>query len=324
MRGPRSADRSDTAADLPMSKKVGTRPGLGLLGVPSSAGSHNSGQEKAPSALRAAGLVEQLEARGAHVCDYGDLPVHRHRPAPRVNGVRDLRRVCEVINETAARVERIRAADRTPLVLGGDCTTTLGVLAGLAGHKETGLVYVDGDSDLNTPEGSGSGVLDTMGMTHLLGNGAPELAQIGPRFPLVRPEHVVLYGFDPGELNTAQWTSLCTQQLRAFPAPAVRQNPLATAAEACAHLESRVVSVLIHLDVDVLDTGAFPLANYPHFAGLSLPQLQQALSRLCASPTFGGLVLTEINPDHDPDTNLTHQVVEMLAQALAPTLPTDD
>ena len=38
-----------------------TRQRIGLIGVPSSAGAHWPGQEKAPGALREAGLVERLE-----------------------------------------------------------------------------------------------------------------------------------------------------------------------------------------------------------------------------------------------------------------------
>ena len=55
---------------------------LGLLGVPSSAAAHGPGQEKAPAALRRAGLPERLVAAGVHVVDYGDLPVVRWRPDP--------------------------------------------------------------------------------------------------------------------------------------------------------------------------------------------------------------------------------------------------
>ncbi len=40
---------------------------LGLIGVPSSAGAHWPGQEKAPRALREAGLVERLESLGLEV-----------------------------------------------------------------------------------------------------------------------------------------------------------------------------------------------------------------------------------------------------------------
>ena len=48
---------------------------FGLLGVPSSAAAHGPGQEKAPAALRRAGLPERLSAAGVPVADYGDLPV---------------------------------------------------------------------------------------------------------------------------------------------------------------------------------------------------------------------------------------------------------
>src|ERR1700757_3566582 len=93
-----------------------------------------------------------------------------------------------------------RGPGRLPLVLGGDCTITLGALDGFG---EGGLVYFDGDADLTTPERSGSAVADTMGMTHMLGGGSPRLARLGSRYPLLRPGQVVLFGFDPAELDTA-------------------------------------------------------------------------------------------------------------------------
>jgi len=45
-----------------------------MIGVPSSAGAHHAGQERAPDALRAAGLVERLNAAGESVLDVGNLP----------------------------------------------------------------------------------------------------------------------------------------------------------------------------------------------------------------------------------------------------------
>ena len=53
---------------------------VGLIGVPSSAGAHWPGQEKAPRALRDAGLVERLESAGCAVVDRGDMPRVRFRP----------------------------------------------------------------------------------------------------------------------------------------------------------------------------------------------------------------------------------------------------
>jgi len=48
--------------------------------VPTSAGSHNPGQEKAPAAWRAAGLIGELQAAGLDVEDRGDLEATPYRP----------------------------------------------------------------------------------------------------------------------------------------------------------------------------------------------------------------------------------------------------
>ncbi len=304
-------------------RAVDPRP-LGVLGVPTSAGSHNGGQEKAPAALRSAGLVEALAAYGADVKDFGDLPTERHRPVPRKEGVRDLDRVMAVARRAAARVAEIGAEGRVPLVLGGDCTITLGVVAGLAASRDVGLVYLDGDADLNTPTTSGSGVLDTMGMTHLLGDGLPALAGLGPRRPLLGSEQVVLFGFDPGELDAGQWQRLAARRLHAMPAPVMRHDPSGMAEAALALLENSVEAVLVHFDVDVLDTGAFPLANFPHFAGLTVDQVAACLARFCTGPQFAGLVVTEVNPDHDTDGALLATLVETLARAITSVPPARD
>lgn len=293
---------------------------IGLLGVPTTAGSHHPGQEKAPDALRAAGLVESLRATGRQVRDFGNVPVQRHRPSARVDGVRDLARVVEVVAQTADQVATIQAEGFVPLVLGGDCTITLGVVAGLTRARnadEVGLVYVDGDADLNTPATSDSGVLDTMGVTHLLGDGLEPLAGVGAHHPLLGPESIELFGFDPGELDTQQWTKLVSLGLHATPAPAVREDPRGRAVAALSRLEAKVDTVLVHLDVDVLDSGLVPLGNFPHFAGLTVPEVAQCLSVFCSSDAFAGLVLTEVNPDHDPDGLLLPILTRTLSEALA-------
>src|ERR1700735_4098511 len=129
-----------------------------MIGVPASAGAHYAGQDRAPDALRAAGLAERLAAAGETVQDAGNLPGatvagdHDHR------GARTLAAVAQVAREVAGA---IATADdgRLPLVVGGDCTITLGVIAGLRQrHPDVGLVYVGGDRDGSVPGGGGAGV----------------------------------------------------------------------------------------------------------------------------------------------------------------------
>jgi arginase len=288
---------------------------ISVLGVPTSAGSHNPGQELAPAAWREAGLLGQLRAAGLDVEDRGDLPAAPFRPVSPVGGLRDADRVAAIARQVAAEVAAIRQAGRLPLVLGGDCTITLGALDG---SGPGGLVYFDGDADLSTPERSGSAVADTMGMTHMLGGGSPRLARLGSRFPLLRPEQVVLFGFDPAELDTFQWTELASRHLYAAPAPAVRADPAGEARRALAYLDRRCGSYLVHFDVDVLHTGAFPLANFPHFAGLSLDEAGACLDVFAGGEKFGGLVITEVNPGNDPSGELLRTLAARVTRALVP------
>jgi arginase len=103
-----------------------------------------------------------------------------------------------VAARVAGRVAQTVAAGRGPLLLGGDCTITLGVVAGLLRHHpDVGLLYFDGDVDLSTPAATQSGILDAMGVAHLLGDGAPALARVGPRHPMLPAERLLLFGFDP-------------------------------------------------------------------------------------------------------------------------------
>jgi arginase len=62
---------------------------IGLIGVPSSAGAHGVGQEKAPQALRRAGLVTGMESSGIEVVDFGDLPLALYQPRSAGSGEKE-------------------------------------------------------------------------------------------------------------------------------------------------------------------------------------------------------------------------------------------
>jgi arginase len=64
-----------------------------------------------------------------------------------------------------------------------------------------------------------------------------------------------------------------------------------------------------------------PLANFPHFAGLTLDQVRVCLNEFTSGENFGGLVITEVNPDHDPDGQLLKALVAVVAGALAAEVP---
>ena len=294
---------------------------FGLLGVPSSAGAHWPGQEKSPAALRQASLVQQLTEHGVDLHDYGDLPVSRMTPDRR--HPQNLDKVVSIAEQVAANTQTILAGGHIPLIIGGDCTIALGVLSGfLATGHDPGLMYVDGGVDLYTPDDNPTGILDSMGIAHMLGEPSTQnaLGNIGPRHPLMQGSAIVLFGHGPEPRDESRPRVLATKKrMGSFPASAVRENAVDCARRALDILEARRGPFVIHFDVDVIDFVDAPLSDVPLINdGISFADAFLSLSTFISSPYFRGLTVTELNPDHGAEDGSTLvRFVDALALAVA-------
>ena len=292
---------------------------LGLIGVPSSAGAHGPGQEKAPAALRQAGLLGALRETGIEVEDLGDLPVARFAPDAGHSKQQSLAGVIAVDLQVVDAVDAAVERGTIPLVLGGDCSITLGVIAGLLRRQpDLGLIYFDGDADLTTPETTHSGIVDSMVLAHLLGDGAADLARIGPRYPLLPQDRVALFGFHPFEVEPTELRRLEGSSMLRYPVTSMDGHPAELAADARARLEARAAAIAVHFDVDVMDSAEIPLADWPHYDALEFGEAMRCLTVFVSSPKLAALVVTEINPDHDPDGLLIRRFIDGFADALQP------
>lgn len=290
-----------------------------MIGVPTSAGAHHAGQDLAPAALRAAGLAARLVQAGVHVTDAGDLPGAVFASDPAAAAGRNLDAVVRVAAEVADAVADVVASGRWPLLLGGDCTITIGAVAGFRrAAPDTGLVYLDGDADLGVPGDGGSGIFDSMGVTHLLGGGAPELAGLAGPPPLLTPDRLAIIGSDPRETSPAGRDYLHDLKVTFIEAPTFALDPAAAGREAMAAIAAESRRVLVHFDIDVVDSADLPLGNFPHYgSGVRLDDALACLAAMHAGKSFSGLVLTEINPTHDPAGTELDRLVAGLVSVLA-------
>ena len=298
-------------------------PGVTVVGVPTSAGAHHAGQDAAPGALRAAGLVDRMSAAGADVQDDGDLAGEVFTVDHANPGHRSLAAVVRVARIVADATEQVLRSGRIPLLIGGDCTITLGVVAGVRRiYPDTALAYFDGDADLATPTTTSGGILDAMGVAHLLGIADTDLARLDGPAPMLADDHLVLLGYDPGDPG-----SFNADILAAHPGVvhhayhALRQAPEELAAEAVRTLASRSSALIVHFDVDAVDSGDLPLGNFPHYGtGVSLTDATTVLQTLCSSPKLAAIVLTEVNPSYDPSGQQLDRYVDAVATAITTAL----
>jgi arginase len=292
---------------------------LNLLGVPSSAGAYAPGQEMAPGALRNAGLARELQSRGISVNDLGDLPIARWQADRDHPHAMNADMVVKTARATAKQVRSIVDSHSLTLVLGGDCTIEIGVAAGFASRdKRTALIYMDLDSDLNTPNSTTDGALDWMGVAHLLDleDCIGELAGIGDRRPLMKAAEICLFGCR--NITPFEKQVIASRGIKTIPYEAVVDNVRRAAAEAIAW-SGAFDRVLVHFDVDIIDFADFPIAeNTRRHYGMRFEVAMEALEAILKARNIAACTVTEINPLHcDQEQALLRRFAVRLAQAIA-------
>jgi arginase len=289
---------------------------IAVIGAPTSAGAFAPGQEDAPGALRAAGLVDALGAR-----DRGDTPRFRWRVDRDHRRAMNADAVVDGVRAVAAKVEDALRAGDVPLVLGGDCTVGVGTVAGaVAAGAEPRLVYLDLHPDLNTPGSVPDGALDWMGVAHMLDvdRADERLAAAGPRRPLLADEDLVLLGTGPDQCTAAERQAIAARDLRPIGVDALRADPPAAARAALERATAGDRRFLVHFDVDVIDFSDVPLSeNTGRGIGVGFDAALTALGVLAAHEALLGLTVTELNPHHGAQDGAD---VARLARALADAL----
>ena len=278
---------------------------LAIIDAPLDCSGAGRGEEHAPAALRAAGLVERLGARDAGEAD-ARIRGTRRDPETGVIGADDVRRASMAIT---SRVRELIATRECPLVLGGDCTLLLGVFQALP--RGSGLWFVDGHADFFDGESSPTGEAADMELAILTGHGPPGL--LDGDGPLLQPADVVLLGHRPDELHAdvAGENARLDPAIRALTAPELRERGAArVGADAAAWLSER--PAWLHIDLDVLDEAVLPAVSYPQSLGLDWDELVTLVRPLVAAPNLLGVSVADFNPDKDPDGTHAARVVDAL------------
>ena len=294
------------------------------MGVPSSAASYAAGQDLAPAALRSAGLPAKLIAAGLEVRDEGDLPVQVWKPDREHPLAQNAGQATEALRQLADRLGPVLARGDLALVLGGNCTIALGVVAALRRLEAgaPGLLYVDRHYDINTPDSTTDGALDWMGLAHALA--LPGCVDIltdafGSR-PLLEPSQVAWLGVQPERATDWEREQAARLGLQVATGEALAADPAGAAAAALDRLPAGPLAV--HIDVDVLDFTDTPLAEDTggRNTGPTLGQAEQALTLAARDPRVRALSIGELNPTRgagDPDA--LSRFVDSIARILAVT-----
>jgi arginase len=281
------------------------------------------GQEKSPRALRDAGLLDALTSAGVEVVDHGDLPVCRWVPDRTNPRAQNVEAVIEDVAGVRDRIGHVVTAGERHLVLGGNCSIEIGVVAGYlsAGIGRIGVLYADLHTDLNTPETTDEGALDWMVTAHLLDvpGVVDALASVGPRRPLLQPGDLAYWGVNLKGITAGERAAVADLGLRVVDTADAIADPAGSMSSILDGWAEGYDAVLVHLDVDLINFMDLPLSEeITRVGGMPLAAVAGGVRTALGVGNAAGLTVTEANPDHDPDGSAVKDLVATITTVLAP------
>lgn len=291
-----------------------------IIGVPMDLGSGRRGVDMGPSAIRIAGLGEELRSLGHKVIDEGDLDIGTMEEL-KVGSTRAryLSAITRTNRQLADKVFRVMRRGEFPLVLGGDHSIAAGTVSGIASwararRRKVGLLWIDAHSDINTPRTSPSGNVHGMPLAALLGLGVPPLDAIGGRFRKVDPDNVALIGIrsvDAGEREHLRRLGIHVYTM----ADIDRHGIHIVMEKALANVTKDTHYVHVSLDLDAVDPALAPGVGTPVKGGLDYREAQLLMESLWAAGVMTSLEIVEVNPILDDRNSSAKFAVELVQSA---------
>jgi arginase len=186
-------------------------------------------------------------------------------------------------------------------VQAGDCTASIGVVAGLqARGVDPAVVWLDAHGDFNTWETTPSGFLGGMPLAMLAGLGEQTIVEAAGQRPIAS-NRLLLVGardLDPGEeanLERARVRQVAVEEL----------TPAALPEGA----------LYLHLDTDVVRLEEMPAVNYPAPGGPGADAVRAALEAVVATGRVAAISYTGWDPNL-PGAELSAATARRMLQGL--------
>jgi len=282
-----------------------------IIGVPIDLGQNKRGVDMGPAALRYAGLAARISELGCQVHDSGNIEVPIRGTVPdeeQLHFLPSIRTTCQAVYAAGrSAVEE----GQTPIFIGGDHTLAIGSIGGCTHREPAGLIWIDAHGDFNTPQTTITNNIHGMTLAVLMGDGYPELVDVGRPGPKLVAEDVVMIGIrdlDPGERVRVKESGITVYTMRDID----ERGMAAIIREALERLEHRQ-RLHVSLDMDALDPQAGPGVGTLSPGGITCREAQLLMEIIADSARCSALDIVEINPIFDHHNQTARLAVELTA-----------
>ena len=276
---------------------------LKIISAPSILGLKPTGVERLPESLLSHGLRENLRVRHPVV----NIPVDNSQ----YNFSRNNAANC--LNPSAIRefsvalgknVNDVMDQGYCPLVLGGDCSIIIGILAALKSRGTYGLVFCDAHADFYEPEKSITGEVADMDLAIVTGRGPEELTNIHNAHPYICDNHVIHIGQrDWNETKKYGSQDIKGTAIMSFDFETIQRTGIRSILEKVEHAITNleVDGFWLHFDTDVISDEENPAVDYRLAGGIPSAQCEILLKGLLSTNKIVGMTITIFNPQLDDE-----------------------
>ena len=292
-----------------------------IIGVPSDLGANIQGANMGPAAIRIAGLKKKIQELGYAEIDRGDIPVPVRDQLPiDVAEAKYLQPIKEICERVAHQTKQVLEAGNIPVVIGGDHSIAIGTISGTscffrAKQQKMGLIWIDAHADINTPDSSPSGNIHGMPLSVVLGQGHPDLLNIGGPGSKVEPGNVALIAIRT--IDALERDQLKRSGITYFTMRDIDEKGLAKVMqESIAVVSKGTAGIHVSFDIDGVDPLYAPGVSTPCTGGLSLRDAHLIMEMAFETGRLTSMEIVEVNPAHDQGSQTAILAVELILSGL--------
>ena len=219
----------------------------------------------------------------------------------------------ELAGEISTCTSVARARGNLPLVLSGNCASSLGTVTALGGDR-TAVVWFDAHGDFNTPETSPSGFFDGMALATLAGRCWTDATPSIPGWTVVPEHHVVLAG--ARDLDDDERLALENSGIARAKMDPHDEHALVHAIRAALDgMHPSITGAYVHVDLDVLDTSIGRANQFAAPHGVTLDTMLHAIATIHNHVDVRAAAITAYDPEFDSNGAMARAATEV-ARAL--------
>jgi arginase len=288
-----------------------------IIGAPMDLGADRRGVDMGASAIRYAGLSDQLQQLGYSVHDIGNLAIPQ--PESRPEGSPHLKYLEPIVHaseELATLISTALQEHEFPLLLGGDHSISLGSIAGVAKvYKNVGVIWIDAHADFNTGDTTPSGNIHGMILAALAGIGDEHLTHASGWTPKINRDTIAIVG--ARDLDPNEQALLRAHNIHVFTMSDIDQHGMTDIMKQAITVAGQNDNPIhLSLDMDSLDPHEAPGVGTPVRGGLSYREAHLAMELVAASQRLVSMDVVEVNPILDSENATAKLAVELILSAL--------